>query len=123
MRTPYTRVCAARARNLTPPTPSAPSPSSVQLSLHTGDELFQDIAKQEHITPLETEITQLADGVAKIEDEQQYMWARERQTSETNASTNARVLWFSLAETVVLLTLGLWQIVTLRSFFEKQRKV
>jgi len=84
----------------------------VALSLHTGDELFQDIARQEHITPLETEITQLTDGVAKIEDEQQYMWARERQTAETNASTNARVLWFSVAETVVIVGLGVWQILT-----------
>lgn len=116
------RACAHSEGPKHDPPPPLP-PFSDQLSLHTGDELFQDIAKQEHITPLETEITQLADGVAKIEDEQQYMWARERQTSETNASTNARVLWFSLAETVVLLTLGLWQIVTLRSFFEKQRKV
>jgi hypothetical protein len=94
----------------------------VALSLHTGDELFQDIAKQEHITPLETEITQLTDGVAKIEDEQQYMWARERQTSETNASTNSRVFWFSIAETTVILGLGIWQILTLRAFFQRTKR-
>ena len=77
----------------------------------------------EHITPLETEITQLTDGIAKIEDEQQYMWAREKQTQATNASTNARVLWFSVAETAVLLGLGVWQVVTLRAFFERKRGV
>lgn len=102
---------------------TTPTEKLVALSLHTGDELFQDIAKQEHITPLETEITQLTDGIAKIEDEQQYMWARERQTTETNASTNARVLWFSVAEATVLLALGAWQILTLRAFFEKSRRV
>lgn len=96
---------------------------TVALSLHTGDELFRDIAKQEHITPLETEITQLADGVAKIEDEQQYMFAREKQTTDTNASTNARVLWFSVGETVVLLALGIWQTLTLRAFFESKRSI
>ena len=94
----------------------------VALSLHAGDELFQDIAKQEHITPLETEITQLTDGIAKIEDEQQYMWARERQTTETNASTNARVFWFSVAETTVILGLGVWQILTLRAFFQRTKR-
>ena len=51
------------------------------------------------------------------------MWARERQTSETNASTNTRVFWFSVGETVVLLALGVWQIVTLRSFFERRKGV
>lgn len=120
---------------------------TVAFTLHTGDDLFKDIAKQgawrcaarrrdrfrssdpppphppEHITPLETEITQLTDGIAKIEDEQQYMWARERQTQTTNASTNSRVLWFSVAETTVLIGLGVWQIITLRSFFERKRGV
>ena len=85
-----------------------------------GDDLFQSIAKQEHITPLETEITQLADGISRIEDEQQYMWAREKHTAETNASTNARVLWFSAGEAVVLLGLGIWQVLMLRSFFERK---
>ena len=87
-----------------------------------GDDLFQTIAKQEHITPLETEITQLSDGISRIEDEQQYMWAREKHTSETNASTNSRVLWFSVGEAVVLLGLGVWWVVTLRSFFERKGK-
>lgn len=47
-------------------------------SLHTGDALYQDVAKQEHISPLESEITQLADAIAAVEDEQKYMWTRER---------------------------------------------
>lgn len=94
----------------------------MQLNLRVGDDLFQTIAKQEHITPLETEITQLSDGISRIEDEQQYMWAREKYTAETNASTNARVLWFSVGEAVVLLGLGAWWVVTLRSFFERKGK-
>jgi hypothetical protein len=32
----------------------------------------------ENISPLEREITQLADAVAAVADEQQYMYARER---------------------------------------------
>jgi hypothetical protein len=60
--------------------------------------------------------------VAKIEDEQQYMWARERATADTSASTNSRVLWFSVAEMSVLIGLGVWQVVTLTSFFERKRE-
>ena len=51
---------------------------SVAFSLRTGDELYRDVAKQEHISPLETEVTQLADAVSAVEDEQKFMWARER---------------------------------------------
>ena len=120
------RDCARQSRLASSPAPSRGSPHPhppAQFSLHKGDDLFRDIAKQEHISPLETEITQLADGIAKIEDEQQYMWARERQTQTTNASTNSRVLWFSVAETTVLIGLVVWQIITLRSFFERKRGV
>jgi hypothetical protein len=121
-RAPPPPECALTPAPPNPPPPPSlyPPPPSLQLSIHAGDDLFQTIAKQEHITPLEQEITQLADGVSRIEDEQQYMWAREKQTSETNASTNARVLWFSVGEAVVLLGLGLWQVMMLRSFFERK---
>lgn len=95
---------------------------AVALSMHTGDALFRDVAKQEHITPLETEIMMLADAITKVEDEQQYMWARERAARDTNESTNARVLWFSVIEAVVLVSIGLWNINSLRSFFERKQR-
>lgn len=95
---------------------------TVAFSIHVGDDLFRDIAKQEHVTPLENEITELADGVAKIEDEQQYMWARERAARDTNESTNSRVMWYSVLEAVVMFSLGFWQIMYLKSGFEKKGK-
>jgi len=51
---------------------------TVAFSLHTGDQLYQDVAKQEHVTPLQNEVMQLADAITAVEDEQKYMWARER---------------------------------------------
>lgn len=106
---PY-RVCLSNRM-------STMTDKTVAFSMHVGDELFRDVAKQEHITPLETEITQLADAIAKVEDEQQYMWARERAARDTNESTNARVLWFSVLEAVIMIVLGVWQALYLRSRF------
>ena len=56
---------------------------TIAFSMHVGDNLFQDIARQEHITPLEKEITELADAVATMADEQEYLYARERATRES----------------------------------------
>jgi hypothetical protein len=56
---------------------------TVAFSLRAGDDLYRDIAKQEHISPLETEITKLQDAIALVEDEQEYMWARERASKES----------------------------------------
>lgn len=101
---------------------SSQAEKTVVFSLHTGDAFFKDVAKQEHITPLESEITELSDAINKVEDEQQYMNARERASREMNESTNRRVLWFSILEAVVVVALGWWQISYLRQSFEKKGK-
>jgi hypothetical protein len=101
---------------------STQSEKTVAFSLHSGDALFRDVAKQEHVTPLESEITQLSDSINKVEDEQQYMVARERASRAMNESTNRRVLWFSLLEAGVFIALGAWQISYLRTSFEKKSK-
>jgi hypothetical protein len=63
---------------------------TVAFSLRAGDDLYRDIAKQEHISPLETEITKLQDAIALVEDEQEYMWARERASKESEWRGAAR---------------------------------
>lgn len=50
----------------------------------------------------------------------QYREERFRTTSE---STNSRVLWWSLAQTCVLLAMGYWQLRHLKSFFEAKKLV
>jgi hypothetical protein len=50
----------------------------------------------------------------------QYREERFRQTSE---STNQRVLWWSIIQTAVLLSMGYWQMRHLKSFFEAKKLV
>lgn len=50
----------------------------------------------------------------------QYREERFRQTSE---STGQRVLWWSLAQTVILVGMGVWQMHHLKRFFEAKKLV
>lgn len=50
----------------------------------------------------------------------QYREERFRMTSE---STNQRVLWWSIAQTVILIVTGIWQMKHLKSFFEAKKLV
>lgn len=50
----------------------------------------------------------------------QYREERFRQTSE---STNKRVLWWSLAQVIVLVAMGFWQMRHLKTFFETKKLV
>jgi p24 family protein beta-1 len=97
------------------------SEKTVAFSLHVGDKLYQDIAKQEHVTPLEREITQLSDQIAMIEDEQRYVFSRERAARDQSESINDRVKWWSIIEAVIMVVVGSLQIFYLVSFFSKKR--
>lgn len=50
----------------------------------------------------------------------QYREERFRMTSE---STNQRVLWWSIAQTIILILTGVWQMRHLKSFFEAKKLV
>ena len=62
---------------------SSAAQKTIAFSMHKGDDLYRDIAKQEHISPLEAEVTRLQDALALVEDEQEYMWARELASKES----------------------------------------
>ncbi|KAI0718737.1 emp24/gp25L/p24 family/GOLD-domain-containing protein [Cerioporus squamosus] len=81
---------------------------------------YNAIANQESLSGLETEMRKLEGVVKEIVDEMEYLKMREERFQSTNISTQARVqnfAWFMIAS---LITLGVWQIFHLRSFFKRK---
>ena len=48
---------------------------------------------------------------------------REERFRQVSDSTNARVLWWSLGQSIVLILMGVWQMRHLKSFFEAKKLV
>jgi predicted metal-binding membrane protein len=46
---------------------------------------------------------------------------REERFRDTSESTNARVMWWSIAQTVVLLIAGVYQLTNLKGFFKSKK--
>nr|KAF6419572.1 transmembrane p24 trafficking protein 4 [Rousettus aegyptiacus] len=63
------------------------------------------------------------DQVEQIQKEQDYQRYREERFRLTSESTNQRVLWWSIAQTVILILTGIWQMRHLKSFFEAKKLV
>lgn len=61
-----------------------------------------------------------AEQIAKEQNYQRYREERFRQTSE---NTNARVLWWSIIQVIVLVATGAWQMRHLKGFFEAKKLV
>lgn len=54
------------------------------------------------IAPIEREVRDLASGLQAVKDEQEYIVVRERRHRDTAESTNARVMWWSVFQGLVL---------------------
>ena len=69
------------------------------------------------VAPVEREIRSLANGLATVKDEQEYMMVRHRIHRNTAESTNTRVKWWSVLQAIVLFAVVGFQVVYLKVRF------
>lgn len=82
-----------------------------------------EIAKAEHLTPIEERIKRLHDSMITVRDLQDQMREQDEARHRVTRSTRSWLLWFSVLEAIVLVAVSLWQILYLKSFFEVRRVV
>ena len=95
----------------------------VQLVLDYGEEAidYAQLAKSEHLSAIEVEVRKLNDKLRAISKEQEYHKAREIAWRDQSESVNANVMWWSIAQTVVLVGAGLVQLYLLTKFFKSKK--
>jgi len=93
----------------------------IQAGEHAQD--YQQVAAKDKLNELQLRIRQLLDQVEQITKEQNYQRYREERFRQTSESTNSRVLWWSIAQTAILLLTGFWQMRHLKGFFEAKKLV
>jgi len=84
---------------------------------------YEGIAKTEHLSAIEVQVRRLNDRIRDIRAEQNYQRNREAAFRNTSESTNARVMWWSIIQTAILVATGLWQITHLKNFFKTKKLV
>jgi len=94
---------------------------SIQIGENTND--YSKIAAKDKLTELQLRVRQLLDQVEQIQKEQNYQRIRENRFRQTSESTNKRVLWWSVGQTLLLIIAGLWQMKHLKGFFEAKKLV
>ncbi|UJR35405.1 hypothetical protein I4U23_028162 [Adineta vaga] len=97
----------------------------VHLDIDIGEHAvdYQQISAKEKLTELQLRVRQLIDQVEQISKEQSYQRYREERFRATSESTNQRVLWWSIAQLLVLVIAGFWQMRHLKGFFEAKKLV
>ena len=82
-----------------------------------------EVARAEHLTPIEERIKRLHDSMITVRDLQDQMREQDETTHRVTRSTRSWLLWFSVLEACVLGAVSLWQILSLKPFFEVRRVV
>lgn len=110
---------------------SIAEPQMVSFNFHVdehGDGEVPSSGHKDFVTKEHTD--KVGELVAKLEiksndilDQQQYAITREAVHRETAESTNSRVMWWTLLEVAVLISLATFQVYYLRSYFEMKQVV
>ncbi|KAK9704057.1 p24 complex component [Basidiobolus ranarum] len=84
--------------------------------------ITDDKTPDEALAPLEEQLQALIQGVNSIKVQTAYMKIRERTHRNTAESTNGRVKWWSIIQSVLLVVVCIFQILYLKHFFEVRHK-
>ncbi|KAL2463863.1 Transmembrane emp24 domain-containing protein p24beta3 [Forsythia ovata] len=96
------------------------TPETVSFYIHVGHIPGEhDLAKDEHLDPINIKIAELREALESVTAEQKYLKARDSRHRNTNESTRRRVIFYTVGEYILLALVSALQVVYIRSLFSK----
>ncbi|XP_057546329.1 transmembrane emp24 domain-containing protein p24beta3-like [Amaranthus tricolor] len=96
------------------------APESVSFYIHVGHIPSEhNLAKDEHLDPINVKIAELREALESVTSEQKYLKARDARHRHTNESTRKRVIFYTLAEYLMLIVASGLQVIYIRQLFSK----
>jgi len=96
------------------------APETVSFYIHVGHiPTEHDLAKDEHLDPINVKIAELREALDSVTAEQKYLKARDARHRHTNESTRKRVIFYTVGEYMMLALASALQVVYIRQLFSK----
>ncbi|KAL6532365.1 hypothetical protein OROGR_014335 [Orobanche gracilis] len=99
------------------------TPETVSFYIHVGHiPTDHDLAKDEHLDPVNVKIAELREALESVTAEQKYLKARDtrhRHRTHANESTRKRVIFYTVGEYILLALVSGLQVVYIRRLFSK----
>ncbi|RAL38789.1 hypothetical protein DM860_013470 [Cuscuta australis] len=96
------------------------TPETVSFYIHVGHIPNEhDLAKDEHLDPINVKIAELREALESVTSEQKYLKARDARHRHTNESTRRRVIFYTIGEYLLLALASLLQVAYIRRLFSK----
>ncbi|KAF4351660.1 transmembrane emp24 domain-containing protein p24beta3 [Cannabis sativa] len=96
------------------------TPETVSFYIHVGHIPNEhDLAKDEHLNPINVKIAELREALESVTAEQKYLKARDARHRHTNESTRKRVVFYTVGEYLLLAAVSSLQVLYIRRLFSK----
>ncbi|XP_041127785.1 transmembrane emp24 domain-containing protein 11 [Polyodon spathula] len=97
----------------------------VHLDIQVGEHRLDETASQAQDTVKDVKYTmiQLIEQVKYISSQQNYQREREENFRQTSQDTNSSVFWWALVQTIMLITVGIWQMKQMKDFLIEKKLV
>ncbi|XP_077239850.1 transmembrane emp24 domain-containing protein p24beta3-like [Tasmannia lanceolata] len=96
------------------------TPETVSFYIHIGHIPNEhDLAKDEHLDPVNVKIAELREALESVTAEQRYLRARDARHRHTNESTRRRLIFYTIAEYIALVCASGLQVVYIHRLFSK----
>ncbi|XP_039042798.1 transmembrane emp24 domain-containing protein p24beta3-like [Hibiscus syriacus] len=96
------------------------TPETVAFHIHIGHiPSEQDLAKDEHLNPINVKIAKLREALESVTAEQKYLKARDTLHRHTNESTRKSVIGYTVGEYILLVAASVLQVFYIRRLFSK----
>ncbi|XP_042727539.1 transmembrane emp24 domain-containing protein 11-like [Lagopus leucura] len=97
----------------------------IHLDIRIGEHFLDEAVVQakDKVNKVNVEIEHLLEQIHHISKEQNYEREREEKFRKTSEQTNRNILWWAVVQTLILVSIGIWQIKSLRDFFIAKKLV
>ncbi|NXR57087.1 TMD11 protein, partial [Hippolais icterina] len=104
---------------------TAGSKLRIHLDIRVGEHFLDESAIQakDKVNEVNVRLEHLIEQIHHVTREQDYEREREEKFRKTSEETNSNILWWAIVQTLILISVGIWQIKSLRDFFIAKKLV
>ncbi|NXM97219.1 TMD11 protein, partial [Sylvia borin] len=104
---------------------TAGSKLRIHLDIRVGEHFLDESAIQakDKVEEVNVRLEHLIEQIHHVTREQDYEREREEKFRKTSEETNSNILWWAIAQTLILISIGIWQVKSLRDFFISKKLV
>ncbi|NXR98537.1 TMD11 protein, partial [Oxylabes madagascariensis] len=97
----------------------------ILLDIRVGEHFLDESAIQakDKVNEVNVRLEHLIEQIHHVTREQDYEREREEKFRKTSEETNSNILWWAIVQTLILISVGIWQIKSLRDFFISKKLV